>query len=314
MKINDVGTVGVVGSGLMGSGIALNFALAGYQTIMSDLDDEALTVAKARIDAALSMFVDEGLTTTAEANKAVDCIEVTTELQDLARRSDFITEAIVERLEDKQKLFRYLDQTCPSHTVIVSNTSSLKISDIGKGVGRQKKLGLTHYFVPPHIVPGVEIARGPGTDDATFQLLYDLMKSIRKVPIRVLKERSGYLINTINDALAWEAGRLWAEGVASAEDIELGIKSTMGFRMPYYGPFGHYDYSGTWRWPPDVLEKKLVPPDSIPSRQDAEQRYKERLIDGPFFMDPEKMQEDEERRDRDFIRRLKSRYPREGGE
>ena len=314
MKINDVGTVGVVGSGLMGSGIALNFALAGYQTIMSDLDDEALTVAKARIDAALAMFVDEGLTTTAEANKAVDCIEVTTELQDLARRSDFITEAIVERLEDKQKLFRYLDQTCPPHTVIVSNTSSLKISDIGKGVGRQKKLGLTHYFVPPHIVPGVEIAKGPGTDDATFQLLYDLMKSIRKVPIRVLKERSGYLINTINDALAWEAGRLWAEGVASAEDIELGIKSTMGFRMPYYGPFGHYDYSGTWRWPPDVLEKKLVPPDSIPSRQDAEQRYKERLIDGPFFMDPEKMQEDEERRDRDFIRRLKSRYPREGGE
>ena len=314
MKINDIGTVGVVGSGLMGSGIALNFALGGYQTIMSDLDDEALTVAKARIDAALAMFVDEGLTTTAEANKAVACIEVTTELQDLARRSDFITEAIVERLEDKQKLFRYLDQTCPSHTVIVSNTSSLKVSDIGKGVGRQKKLGLTHYFVPPHIVPGVEIAKGPGTDDATFQLLYDLMKSIRKVPIRVLKERSGYLINTINDALAWEAGRLWAEGVASAEDIELGIKSTMGFRMPYYGPFGHYDYSGTWRWPPDVLEKKLVPPDSIPSRQDAEQRYKERLIDGPFFMDPEKMQEDEERRDRDFIRRLKSRYPREGGE
>ena len=314
MKINDVGTVGVVGSGLMGSGIALNFALAGYQTIMSDLDDEALTVAKARIDAALAMFVDEGLTTTAEANKAIACIEVTTEIQDLARRSDFITEAIVERLEDKQKLFRYLDQTCPPHTVIVSNTSSLKISDIGKGVGRQKKLGLTHYFVPPHIVPGVEIAKGPGTDDATFQLLYDLMKSIRKVPIRVLKERSGYLINTINDALAWEAGRLWAEGVASAEDIELGIKSTMGFRMPYYGPFGHWDYSGTWRWPPDVLEKKLVPPDSIPSRQDAEQRYKDRLIDGPFFMDPEKMQEDEERRDRDFIRRLKSRYPREGGE
>ncbi len=314
MAINDVGTVGVVGSGLMGSGIALNFALAGYQTIMYDLDEDALAVAKARIDAALAMFMDEGLTTTAEANNAVACIETTTDLDDLARRSDFITEAIVERLEDKQQLFRYLDQTCPSHTVIVSNTSSLKLSDIGVGVGRQKNLGLTHYFVPPHIVPGVEIAKGPGTSDATFQLLYDLMKSIRKVPIRVLKERSGYLINTINDALAWEAGRLWAEGVASAEDIELGIKSTMGFRMPYYGPFGHYDYSGTWRWPPDVLDKKLVPPDSIPSRQDAEQRYKERLIDGPFFMDPEKMPEDEERRDRDFIRRLKSLYPRDGGE
>ncbi|MDE0344610.1 MAG: 3-hydroxyacyl-CoA dehydrogenase family protein, partial [Boseongicola sp.] len=289
MAIEGIRIVGVVGSGLMGSGIALNFALAGYETIMSDLDEGALAGAMKRIDTVLSMFNEEGLTDQAEAAAAVARIETTTDLDTLAKSSDFITEAIVERLEDKQELFRHLDQVCPPHTVIVSNTSSLKLSDIGEGVGRQENLGLTHYFVPPHIVPGVEIAKGPGTSDATFELLYDLMKAIRKVPIRVLKERSGYLINTINDALAWEAGRLWAEGVASAEDIELGIKSTMGFRMPYYGPFGHYDYSGTWRWPPDVLDKKLVPPDSIPARQDAERSYKERLIEGPFFMDPDHM-------------------------
>ena len=310
MAIEDIRIVGVVGSGLMGSGIALNFALAGYETIMSDLDEGVLAGAMKRIDTVLSMFIEEGLTDQAEAAAAVARIETTTDLDTLAKSSDFITEAIVERLEDKQELFRHLDQVCPPHTVIVSNTSSLKLSDIGEGVGRQENLGLTHYFVPPHIVPGVEIAKGPGTSDATFELLYDLMKAIRKVPIRVLKERSGYLINTINDALAWEAGRLWAEGVASAEDIELGIKSTMGFRMPYYGPFGHYDYSGTWRWPPDVLDKKLVPPDSIPARQDAERSYKERLIQGPFFMDPDHMAEDEDRRDRDFIRRLKALYPR----
>ena len=310
MAIEDIRIVGVVGSGLMGSGIALNFALAGYETIMSDLDEGALASAMKRIDTVLSMFNEEGLTDPAEAAAAVARIEMTTDLDTLAKSSDFITEAIVERLEDKQELFRHLDQVCPPHTVIVSNTSSLKLSDIGEGVGRQENLGLTHYFVPPHIVPGVEIAKGPGTSDATFELLYDLMKAIRKVPIRVLKERSGYLINTINDALAWEAGRLWAEGVASAEDIELGIKSTMGFRMPYYGPFGHYDYSGTWRWPPDVLDKKLVPPDSIPARHDAERSYKERLIEGPFFMDPDHMAEDEDRRDRDFIRRLKALYPR----
>ena len=311
MTIEEVGTVGVVGAGLMGSGIALNFALAGYETIICDLEEDVLVGAREKIDAALAMFVEEGLANSSQADSAISCIEVTTDLGDLAQRSDFITEAIVERLEDKQRLFRHLDETCPPHTIIVSNTSSLKLSDIGNGVSRQERLGLTHYFVPPHIVPGVEIAKGPGTSDETFQLLYDLMKAIRKVPIRVLKERSGYLINTINDALAWEAGRLWAEGVASAEDIELGITSTMGFRMPFYGPFGHYDYSGTWRWPPDVLEKKLVPPDSVPARQDAEQRYKERLISGPFFMDPDQMSEDEERRDRDFIRRLKARFPRE---
>ncbi len=311
MAIGDVETVGVVGAGLMGSGIALNFALAGHKTIMCDLAEDVLAGARKRVDGALAMFVEEGLTASADADAAVARIESTTDLDDLARRSDFITEAIVERLEDKQRLFRHLDETCPPHTVIVTNTSSLKLSDIGNGVRRQERLGLTHYFVPPHIVPGVEIAKGPGTSDETFQLLYDLMKAIRKVPIRVLKERSGYLINTINDALAWEAGRLWAEGVASAEDIELGIRSTMGFRMPYYGPFGHYDYSGTWRWPPDVLDKKLAPPDSVPARQDAERRYKKRLQQGPFFMDPEHAAEDEERRDRDFIRRLKTLYPRD---
>ncbi len=311
MAVDDIKTVGIVGSGLMGSGIALNFALAGYETILNDLDEDALTGAMRRIDTVLAMFMDEGLTNQADATAAINRIETTTDLDDLANRSDFITEAIVERLEDKQELFRHLDRICRDHTIIVSNTSSLKLSDISKGVERQENLGLTHYFVPPHIVPGVEIAKGSGTSDATFELLYDLMKAIRKVPIRVLKERSGYLINTINDALAWEAGRLWAEGVASVEDIELGIKSTMGFRMPYYGPFGHYDYSGTWRWPPDVLDKKLVPPDSIPARQDAERRYKERLIEGPFFMDPGQMASDEERRDRDFIRRLKALYPRD---
>ena len=311
MTIESIGTVGVAGAGLMGSGIALNFALAGYKTIMCDLNEDVLADANKRIEKALVMFVEEGLTSSADAGAAIARIAAITDMDGLARRSDFITEAIVERLEDKQRLFRHLDKTCHPHTVIVSNTSSLKLSDIGDGVRRQERLGLTHYFVPPHIVPGVEIAKGPGTSDETFQLLYDLMKAIRKVPIRVLKERSGYLINTINDALAWEAGRLWAEGVASAEDIELGIRSTMGFRMPYYGPFGHYDYSGTWRWPPDVLDKKLVPPDSVPARRDAEQKYKQRLLEGPFFMEPGRTAEDEERRDRDFIRRLKTLYPRD---
>ncbi len=311
MNREDVSTVGVVGGGLMGSGIALNFALAGYETLVNDVDDEALQRCRGRIDHALELFVDESLVDQDGARAAVGRITLTTDLDDLACRSDFITEAIVERLEDKQQLFQHLDQTCPAHTVIVSNTSALKVSDIGAGVGRQDKLGLTHYFVPPHIVPGVEIAKGPGASDETFKLLYDLMKRIRKVPIRVLKEQSGYLINRINDALAWEAGRLWAEGMASAEDIELGIRSTMGFRMPFYGPFGHYDYSGTWRWPRDVLEWKIAPPNSVPERADAERKFKERQIEGPWFMDPERTADDEERRDRDFIRRLKSLYPRD---
>jgi len=309
MTLEEVGTVGVVGAGLMGSGIALNFALAGYDTIVCDLSDELLQSSQKRIAAALALFVDERLIDQSQADAAGARLITTADVGELAQQCDFVTEAIVERLADKQQLFRLLDESCPDHTVIVSNTSGLTLSDIGDGVRYQERLGLTHYFVPPHIVPGVEIAKGPGTSDETFQLLYDLMKRIGKVPIRVLKERPGYLINTIHNAMIWEAGRLWAEGVASAEDIELGVTSTIGFRMPFYGPFGHYDYSGTWRWPHDLLDK-LTPPAPSASRADAERKYLDQIKSGPWFTDPEDTAEDEERRDRDFIRRLKARYPR----
>ncbi len=308
MMLEEIGTVGVVGAGLMGSGIALNFALAGYDTIVCDLHDELLQGARQRIATALALFVDEELIDQSQADAASAHLVTTADVGEVAPQCDFVTEAIVERLADKQHLFRLLDERCPDHTVIVSNTSGLKLSDIGDGVRRQERLGLTHYFVPPHIVPGVEIAKGLGTSDETFQLLYDLMKRIGKVPIRVLKERPGYLINTIHNAMIWEAGRLWAEGVASAEDIELGITSTIGFRMPFYGPFGHYDYSETWRWPRDVLGK-LAPPAPSASRAEAERKYLDQIKSGPWFMDPGHSAEDEERRDRDFIRRLKTRYP-----
>ena len=111
--------------------------------------------------------------------------------------------------------------------------------------------GLTHYFVPPHIVPGVEVARGAHTSDATYEIMCELMRRTGRIPIPIRRELPGYLINRLSAALSREALRLWAEGVATAEDIELGVKSTIGFRMPFYGPFGHYDLSGAWRWPDD---------------------------------------------------------------
>ena len=163
MTLEEVGTVGVVGAGLMGSGIALNFALSGYDTIVCDLSDELLKASMKKISAALELFVDEKLIEQSQADDAYTRLITTTEVGELATRSDFVTEAIVERLADKRKLFRLLDESCPEHAVIVSNTSGLRLSDIGDGVRRQDRLGLTHYFVPPHIVPGVEIAKGPGT-------------------------------------------------------------------------------------------------------------------------------------------------------
>jgi 3-hydroxybutyryl-CoA dehydrogenase len=301
MNLRDIQRIGVVGAGTMGHGIAINFALAGYRVLISDVSEAVLDEAQERIRAALDLFVGERLVSRQRADGAASLI-AGTGLEELARQCDFVTEAIVDRSSDKRALFNRLDALCPPQTIFASNTSSLVLSDFGSDVKRQDKIVLTHYFAPPHIVPGVEVAKGPGTSDETYELTCELMTAARKVPIRLQKERPGYLLNTIQRALSQAATDLWAEGMASAEDIELGIISTFGFRMPHEGPMKHYDLAGLWRWPEDVRG----------SWASANEQMKQRLANGrPWFIDPSHFDEALEARDREYARRLKALYWRE---
>jgi len=192
MDLEDIKKVGVVGVGTMGFGIAINFALWGYPTIMSDLSDEILKQSMKNVKSAMELCVEEGLITRKQADDTVSRITTTTNLVEVAANSDFITEAIIERSQDKRELFNKLDKLCSPHTIITSNTSSLVLSDFGSDVKRQDKIALTHYFAPSHIVPGVEVAKGPGTSDETFNTTYALMKRIRSGAgshnIRLLKQ------------------------------------------------------------------------------------------------------------------------------
>ena len=299
MELSDVCQVGVVGGGTMGFGIAINFALGGYRTIICDLNDEVLEQSMANIRSALNLFVEEELITEKQAENTLDRITTTTDLTEIAKDSDFITEAIVERSQHKRELFNKLDNLCPCHTILASNTSGLVLSDFGSDVERQDKLVITHYFAPPHIVPGVEVAKGPGTSDETYDITCDLMKRARKIPIRLRKELPGYLLNRLQEAMGREALRLWAEGMATAEDIELGVVSTFGFRMPHEGPLRHYDLAGIWKWPVDIRRPRGM----------ENEKIKARLAEGtPWFVDPEKFDEALEKRDREYIRRLKELY------
>jgi 3-hydroxybutyryl-CoA dehydrogenase len=299
MQLSDIKTIGVVGGGTMGFGIAINFALWGYPTIISDLNNDTLAGTRSNIAHALRLFVEGGLITQSRAEETLARITTTTDLAQLAGQSDFVTEAIVERLPDKQAMFKRLDELCPPHTILASNTSRLVLSDIGVHARRQDKLVLTHYFAPPHIVPGLEVAKGPGASDETFDLTCELLRSARKIPIRVRGEKSGYLINRIQHAMAREASQLWAEGMASAEDIELGIVSTFGFRMPHEGPFLHYDLAGIWKWPEDARNPRAIENEKLRAQM---------LKAQPWFLDPDDFEEAVERRDREYIRRLKELY------
>jgi len=311
MKVEDIKKIGVAGAGLMGHGIAINSAMWGYPTMMQDLNEEILQKGMKAVKADLKIYVEEGLIDQKRADACVANISTTTDLAELAANSDFITEVIVERTEDKYELFNKLDKLCPPHTIIASNTSGLILSDFGRGVKRQDKIVLTHYFSPPTFVPGVEVAKGPGTSDETFEITYELMKKWKKVPIRVLKERSGYLINRLQRALMREAWLLWAEGVATAEELDRGYTATCGFRMPHEGPLIRTDYSGGWRWPKDVLSKsvdKMLQDISQPTPEIAEKIKQARSAGRPLILDPNTIEEKTEEAYREYARRLKDLY------
>ncbi|MFC2020910.1 3-hydroxyacyl-CoA dehydrogenase family protein [Chloroflexota bacterium] len=311
MKLDDIKKVGIVGAGTMGYGIAINFALNGYPVMISDVSEEILKLSGENIESALAIFVEEELITSHQSDRALRLITATTDLEEIAAKSDFITEAIVERSGDKKELFNRLDKLCPPHTIIASNTSWLMLSDFGSEVNRQDKIVITHYFAPPHIVPGVEICGGPETSAETFKVTCQLMDAIGKVPVRVLKERTGHIINRLQDAMRHEANILWAEGVATAEDIELGIISTCGFRMPYEGSMMHYDLAGVWKWPKDVLDSYAAKEadESWGLSRELVDKIRQRYAEGkPWFINPDRFGEIIENRDRDLIRRLKALY------
>ena len=144
MELADIRQVGVVGSGTMGFGIAINFALWGYPTTMHDLNDEILAQSMRNVEHAMQLFVEGELISPQRADKTIGRMTTTTDLAHVAANSDFITEAIVERSRDKRALFNRLDALCPPHTIFASNTSRLVLSDFGAEVKRQDKLVITH--------------------------------------------------------------------------------------------------------------------------------------------------------------------------
>jgi 3-hydroxybutyryl-CoA dehydrogenase len=313
VKIEQVKTVGVVGAGLMGNGIAFSFALGGYDVLMHDLSDEILEGAVANMKATAALYVEEGLLESTDVAQILSRVVSTTHLDRVAEECDFVTEAIVERFEDKKILFDQLDVMCPPRTILASNTSGLVVSEFGADVARKDKLIVTHYFAPPAIVPGVEVVRCPTTSEETFDLTWELMKRTNRVPIRVDIELPGHLLNRLQGAMSREAFRLWAQGVASAEDIDLGVRSTFGLRMPYQGPIRHLDLGGQWGWPEDVRERMVSRMEQAPREtelnSEAIARLRRGFLEGkPWLCQDDEVDEIRNARDRELLRRVKEIY------
>ncbi|GEN36418.1 3-hydroxyacyl-CoA dehydrogenase family protein [Aneurinibacillus danicus] len=259
----------VIGSGVMGHGIAQVYAQAGIAVILYDLEDSYLEKAKKAIEANLALQAGQGLLTEAESREALARITTTTNLEETVRTAEFITEAIPEVIEWKWELYEKLERLAKPDAVIASNTSTLPISRLAEKMSTPERMVITHFFNPAQLVPLVEVVRHDRTTEEAIQLTMELMRKIGKAPVLLKKEVPGFIANRLQAALAREAFHLLEEGVAEARDIDLAVTAGPGFRWSFIGPIETADFGGldTWKRVIDnlapVLSKSQQAPDLL---------------------------------------------------
>jgi len=240
MRIEEIRKIAVLGSGIMGSGIAEVAAKAGYNVAMTDVTEELASHGIESIKASLNRIINKGKISKADADAALSRIKGTTDMREAARDAQVIIEAVSEDINLKKKVFKELDEICPKETVIASNTSALMITDLASATKRGDRFIGMHFFSPAQIMKLVEIVRGAETSDETFQLIKDLSIKFNKVPIAV-NDSPGFFTTRYITACAAEAVRLFESGIAGIKDIDTMCK--LAFNFPA-GPIELADFVG----------------------------------------------------------------------
>ena len=263
-------TIGVVGSGAMGTGIAQIAAQAGYKVILNDVSEQALQRAIAGINATFDKLISKGKVTEELKQETLARIAVATDLSAMAK-ADLVIEAIIEKLEAKNELLEQLDTICPAHTIFASNTSTMSITKMAAVTARPERVAGLHFFNPATVMRLVEIIRGYYTSDETVAELQLVVKTLGKEGIEVKKDTPGFVVNRLMLPQLREACLVYEEGIASIEDIDKAM--TLGLNHPM-GPFTLMDYTGIdiayfsleylysqfaqGNWAPPMAMKRLV--------------------------------------------------------
>ncbi len=240
MGPDGVYTIGVLGVGTMGAGIIQLAAQTGHEVIACDLSVEALERAQLYVRDGLLRFARKGAFSEEQAEEHYSRIHWTVNLEDMAG-TEAVIEAIVEKVGPKKEAFATLDEGLPPEALILTNTSSISITDLASATRRPDKVCGTHFFTPPPVREAVEVPRGLLTSDETVEKVKALITSFGKLSIVLKKDVPGFVGNRFLMPMLIEAARLLEEGVASKEDIDLLVKKGLGFPI---GPFELGDLIG----------------------------------------------------------------------
>ncbi|MDX3239182.1 3-hydroxyacyl-CoA dehydrogenase family protein [Streptomyces sp. ME03-5709C] len=262
----------VIGAGLMGSGIAQVSAQAGYEVVLRDITDEALARGRGGIESSYGKFVAKGKLAAEDAAAALARITTTTDL-DAAADADIVVEAVFEKIEVKQEIFRALDKIAKADAVLASNTSAIPITKIAAVTERPESVVGTHFFSPVPLMQLCELVRGYKTSDATLARAKAFAEEVGKTTIVVNRDVAGFVTTRLIAALVVEAAKLHESGVATAEDIDIACKLGFGHAM---GPLATADLTGV-----DILlhaadniyaesqDEKFAPPELMRRMVDA---------------------------------------------
>jgi 3-hydroxybutyryl-CoA dehydrogenase len=235
----DIKTVGVLGCGLMGSGIAQVCAASGYRTIVREVEQGLLDKGLGRVNKFLNDGVEKGKVTPEAREKTLAGLSGTTRIDDL-KDCDLVIEAIVENIDEKGSTFAAVEAVVGANTVLCSNTSSLCITELAARTKRPDRFAGLHFFNPVPIMKLVEVIRGLTTSDETYQSVYAFAQSLGKEPITA-PDKPGFIVNRLLVPYLLDAIRSFEHGLGTIEDIDKGMKLGTGYPM---GPFTLLDYVG----------------------------------------------------------------------
>lgn len=236
----EIKTIGVLGAGTMGNGIAQVAAQAGYNVIMRDIEDRFVQGGLNNIDKFLSKSVEKGKMAADQKNAIMGKIKGTTDMSEM-KNADLVIEVIIEVMDVKKKAFAELDEITKPDTILASNTSSMSITEIAAATKRPDKVIGMHFFNPVPLMKLVEVIRGIRTTDETTATILDITKKLGKEPVEVKVDVPGFLANRLMIAVAIEAIKLYEQGIASKEDIDKAAKLGLNYPM---GPFELMDLTG----------------------------------------------------------------------
>lgn len=236
----EIKTIGVIGAGTMGNGIAQVAAQAGFNVVMRDIEDRFVQGGLKNIDKFLAKSVEKGKMTADQKDAVMGRIKGTTKLEDM-KACDFIVEAVLEVMDLKKEVFKALDQICGPEVILSTNTSSMSITEIATATKRPDKVAGMHFFNPVPLMRLVEVVRGHFTSDGTVAICMDVVKKLGKEAVEVKKDVPAFIVNRLMVPHFIEAMILLEEGVASKEDIDKAAKLGLNYPM---GPFELMDLTG----------------------------------------------------------------------